>query len=658
MKHTPLVQKTGLRAWISAFPLCAGLAAQAADDPAALSLEQLMRVTVVGAAKYEQRLEDVAASVSVITREEIRSQGWRTVDEALASLPGIHLTYDRQYSALGTRGVGLPGDFNTRILLTLNGNRLNDPLYDAAPAGLTVPIDLDLIERIEFIPGPGGAVYGQNAMFAVINLVTRTGASVGGTELVGSYQGPQRTRQVRLGWGGRIGQADVLLSATALRSRGEDRFYDFGGGVAGVASGLDGARDQEFYGRVATGPWSAELLYGKSIKDDPTGVFYSDPLVPGQYQGDSYTALQATYRGDLGRTGLGLEARVFGGAQVYLGRQVFSGVWNQYPGKSQWAGLELRLITQQIRNHKLVFGLEAQDNRRMDQFFIDESDEANNFRISSPGYRAGLYAQDEWQISPTLAATLGWRFDRSNTSRGESSPRLGVIWQATPRSTLKALAGRAHREPTTYERDYDDGGQLANPSLRGETIDTLEFVADHRVDSGLVLRASAYHWRMRDIITLTLVDEVAGTTRFQSGGTVRADGLELSATQFWRWGGQLRGEMSLQKVRDAVGLELPNSPRRKVSAHFTAPLPWRGVRMGASWRAESGRLDAFGQRLGGYAVADLNVRAVDVVPNLELMLTVRNLLDKRYTYPTDGSLWLSEVEQDGRSWQLQARLKF
>lgn len=136
----------------------------ASPDLTALSLEQLLGVSIVGASKYPQRQSEVAAAVSVITRQEIKTFGWRTLGEALASLPGVYTTYDRQYSYLGTRGLGLPGDLTARVLVTINGNRVNDPVYDGGPIGRDFPLDMDLVERIEFIPGPGGAVYGQNAM--------------------------------------------------------------------------------------------------------------------------------------------------------------------------------------------------------------------------------------------------------------------------------------------------------------------------------------------------------------------------------------------------------------------------------------------------------------------------------------------------------------
>jgi len=140
------------------------LPALAATDGEELTLEQLLETTVTSASKYEQKESEVAAAVTVITREQIRAYGWRTLAAALASLPGLFLTYDRQYTYVGARGFGLPGDYNTRIMLAINGNRVNDTVYDQAMLGREFPLDMDLVERIEVLAGPGGAIYGQNAM--------------------------------------------------------------------------------------------------------------------------------------------------------------------------------------------------------------------------------------------------------------------------------------------------------------------------------------------------------------------------------------------------------------------------------------------------------------------------------------------------------------
>ena len=106
---------SAVRRWCGPRGLCCGLLGLAAAAPAwavqdltAMSLEQLMDMPVTAASKYAQPQHEVAASVSVITREDIRTFGWRTLGEALASLPGFYTTYDRQYTYIGARGLGIP----------------------------------------------------------------------------------------------------------------------------------------------------------------------------------------------------------------------------------------------------------------------------------------------------------------------------------------------------------------------------------------------------------------------------------------------------------------------------------------------------------------------------------------------------------------------
>ena len=107
---------------------------RAASDLTSLSLEQLLEVNIVGASKYEQR-QNEAAAVSIITRQRITACGWRTLAEALTSLPAVHTTSDRQYTYHCMRGFGLRGDLTARVLIAFNGDRVKGPVYDAWPDG-------------------------------------------------------------------------------------------------------------------------------------------------------------------------------------------------------------------------------------------------------------------------------------------------------------------------------------------------------------------------------------------------------------------------------------------------------------------------------------------------------------------------------------------
>jgi iron complex outermembrane receptor protein len=638
------------------------LATAAVSDITQMSLEQLLDVTIIGASKYEQKQDEVAAAVSVITRSEIKAFGWRTLDEALASLPGIHTTYDRQYNYIGTRGFGLPGDFNTRVLLTLNGNRVNDVVYDSAVSGRAFPVDLDLIERIEFIPGPGGAVYGQNALFGVINVVTRNGEGVNGTELAVSYQTPDSAREGRATWGRTLDNGlDVLVSASAYKADGEDLFYDFGdAGVTGVARGMDGEEDKEFYTRLARGPWSFDFSYGDRRKDDPTATYFSDPLVPGQYERDRHLLTQLQYQDSFADDTLHLSGRLFLGRERYTG-QFSYGTPYYATGSSDWQGVEARLLSTAWAGHKLMVGMEYQDNSRRDQTNEDLVDPANNLVIPGSGWRAGVYAQDEWALGETLSATLGLRFDRNDVTGNDLSPRAALIWKASPNTTVKGLYGRAHRAPNAFERDYDDLGtsdtQVANPDLDGETIDTLELVMDHRLGPTLLVRGSVYQWKMKGLVVLG-VDALSGLSQYQSGEDVEATGLELSADKTWDWGGRLRGSLSYQDVAYASGVGLDNSPRLLGKLNFSGPLAATGLRFGYELQYSSERQAIDGSDLDGYWLSNLHLSADTWAKGLEVSLGLYNLFDTRYEHPGSDINWQNALEQDGRSARLKVSYRF
>jgi iron complex outermembrane receptor protein len=674
-----LFSMTDLARITSALGLSLALAmafpAQADTDQPDLSLEALVEAPLSSdskydrkqssAAKYEQKQSEVAASVSVITRDEIKAFGWRTLSQALASLPGIHTTYDRQYTYLGTRGFGLPGDFNTRILVAINGNRINSPQYDAGSIGNDFPLDIDLIERIEYIAGPGGAVYGQNAMFGVINVITRSGAQVDGGELAAAWQSPQSMWEGRISWGKLLDNGvDMLLSASFMRADGEDLLMDFPGADAygfptsGVAVGLDGERDQEFYARMGRGPWALDFLYADRRKDDPAAMYFTDPLAPGQYERDEYVLTQLHYQDDFGGNTLNVLGRLFLGRQSWSGIYTYDGAQDYATGSSDWYGGELRLLYSGIANHKLLLGLELQDNVRIDMSDDVLTTPGLEMEIPGSGWRAGIYAQDEWRLSDIWSATLGLRVDRNDVTGTELSPRAALIWQATPVTTLKALYGRAYRPPNAYERDYDDGGQsqVANPSLAGESIDTLELVVDHRMDHDLNLRASIYQWNIHDLVTLNIVP--GDLVQYQNGGDATASGAELSADKIWDSGARLRASVSWQDVAYASGDALLNSPNWLGKLNYSSPLPWAGLRLGYELQYDAQRLSKDGSDLDSYWLSNLNLIADKWAKGLEVSLGIRNLFDQDYQHPAADSNWQNALEQDGRSVRVKLEYRF
>jgi iron complex outermembrane receptor protein len=238
----------------------------------------------------------------------------------------------------------------------------------------------------------------------------------------------------------------------------------------------------------------------------------------------------------------------------------------------------------------------------------DSSGATNDVHIALTGYRLGVFAQDEWQITQTLASTVGVRVDRNDLTGTHWSPRAALIWTPAQSTTLKALYGRANRAPNAFESKFGNGiDQTSNPALKDETIDTVELVADHRVNRELSLRASVYQWTLRDLIVQG-TDPATGLSQYQTSTTpVMAHGLELSASQQWDRGARLRGSVSLQDVRYDDGAALSNSPHMLARLNFLAPLPWAGLRMGYELRYDSWRHTEAGDTTGGFVVSNLRL---------------------------------------------------
>ena len=166
---------------------------------------------VFGASERLQPVTEAPASVSFITAEEIARYGYRTLADILRGVRGMYVTDDRNFSFLGTRGFAKPGDYNSRILLLVNGHRVNDNVFGQAEIGAEFGLDPAMFERVEIIRGPASSLYGDSAFFAVVNVITRTGASLGGASI------DARSRHARHAAGAR--QRRAAGSPTAWTSR-------------------------------------------------------------------------------------------------------------------------------------------------------------------------------------------------------------------------------------------------------------------------------------------------------------------------------------------------------------------------------------------------------------------------------------------------------
>ena len=245
-----------------------------------LSLEELMRIDagrVFGASERIQPVTEAPASVSFITAEEIARYGYRTLADILRGVRGMYVTDDRNFSLLGTRGFAKPGDYNSRILLLVNGHRVNDNVFGQAEIGAEFGIDPAMFERVEIIRGPASSLYGDSAFFAVVNVITRSGASLDGAAVT-LEAGTLGTLLTRVSAGQRFANGvDVAVSGTYDQSAGVPRLYfpafDTAATNNGIADGLDGERLGQLYGQLRFRNLTFTGVYGRRQRDVPTASF-------------------------------------------------------------------------------------------------------------------------------------------------------------------------------------------------------------------------------------------------------------------------------------------------------------------------------------------------------------------------------------------------
>src|ERR1017187_3737377 len=253
------------------------------QDLTSLTIEDLAKVKVFSASRHLEDSRQAPSAVSVITAEEITRYGCLPLADILNSQRGFYIAYDRNYTYLGVRGFLRPGDYNSRILLLLNGHRLNDNVFDSAFVGTEFALDLDLVDHIEIVRGPSSSLFGTNAVFGVINVITRQSASGKAVEFSGDTASfLERTGRVTASF--RLSKLSGLLSGSLYRSAGQDRLYfpEFAAPETnnGWAENVDGDRSGRAFADMQFGNFRMQGAFSTRTKLIPTGSYaanFNDP---------------------------------------------------------------------------------------------------------------------------------------------------------------------------------------------------------------------------------------------------------------------------------------------------------------------------------------------------------------------------------------------
>jgi outer membrane receptor protein involved in Fe transport len=643
---------------IGLLPVCAaGAGAVDTED-----LEALLNQPVYAASKFAQGAADAPAAVTVLTAGDIKAYGWRTLAEALNGVRGVYLRYDRFYNYLGVRGLARPGDFSSRILVLIDGMRVNDSIYGQAGVGHEFPLDMALVERVEFVPGPGSALYGSNAVLGVVNIVTKSAASLAGG-LVALEVGSDAGRSVSLSQGFELGTARLLLSAKSETRPGRAHYfaeYDDPSTAFGLASDADRETDRKLYGKWSQGEFTLAGLISERRKQIPTGAFYTAfPSVHTAGQ-DRYGFVDLQWQREL-KPSLQAFARATLAQYDFVGRFDYGSQLGlqQLDQRGRWLDLEMRWQFSGWKGHQLVWGMEVQHNFQQSQrSFLEGPAGGTTADINAKSNRWGLFATDQFQLLTGLRAVAGVRLDHQLNGEQTATPRLALMWDARPGLVLKLLDGSAYREPNAYESQYADNFALANPMLRSETLRTRELALDWRAQANLRVAASLYQYRVSDLIEQQ-VDSSTGLLVFNNVSAAKAQGFEVEADYVGDSGWRLRGSWVGQRTRaHGSDADLSNSPRSLTKLLLSLPLPWWQTRAGLEWQRVGQRLTLGAARLPARSVANLTLQLAPPGSRFALTASAYNLLNKAYADPGGPDLLQDTLAQDGRQWRVQLTLNY
>ena len=654
--------------------------ALAQTDLTELSLEQLLNIDIVSASHFTQKASDAPSAVTIIRSEEIRQYGWRNLAEMLNSVRGFNTSYDHYFHHAGIRGFMPPGDYNSRLLLMVDGYRLNDNVFDQASIGNEFVLDLDLIDHVEIVRGPSSPVYGGNAFFGAINVITKRGKDIGGGEIAASA-GSFDTYKGRATFGKTLDSGmDVVLSYSGLDSLGQNlNFPEFNNPATnnGWTSGADKEKNNKLFAKLGLGGFYLETAWSRRNKGLPTGAFGTVFNNPGSNITDEYGTVDARYTDAIGR-GLEFTGRTFYGSYNYDGNYIIDNppvAANRDLAYSRWWGLETKLVATRWQGHQGVLGLDYQRNIRQDQVNFDAGTAIQCYATGSAapcldsrasGFRLGVFAQDDITLHENLTFSAGLRYDRSNVAQDRINPRLGLIYKPRQDSALKFLYGSAFRAPNAYELNYTFPGafpQLGNPALKPETIQTTEVAWEQYFGDNTRFQSSAYFYQIKDWIVQ--VTTLAGALQFQNQPEVKGKGLEFEGEQRFASGANLRASLAAQFVPDRPNGTLNSAPKYLVKANYSTPLlgsdTWR---TGIEAQYVDRRATPSGSA-GGYTLANATIlwqpRSSGRGP--ELSFSAYNLFDKYYQEVVPDTSLTSGVPretmaQDGRSWRLKYLYRF
>ena len=582
-----------------------------------LSLEELSNIEITSVSKRVERLSDAPTSIFVITADDIRRSGATRLAEALRLAPNLQVAqaYANGYTVSAR---GFNSNAANKLLVLIDGRSVYSPLF----AGVFWDVQnvmLEDIERIEVISGPGGTLWGVNAVNGVINVITRAAGARRGTLLAAGVGNREARASVR--HGGRTGGGlDYSIYASAVRDLHTET--EAGTKVNDAARQGQAGFRADWQDGDSRFMLKGDLYTGRQDQPEPGTISTGVPLALGQISLS-------------GANLLGLWERKLAGGAGFAVRAYYDRTERTVPptfaDTQEIVDLEVQYGAGTIGRHTPVFGAEYRVGR-------DHARGSVYIAILPPRLHQAwlsVYAQDEIALGDTLRLTLGARAERNDYTGTEFLPTARLAWKWAPDQLLWAAVSRTVRAPSRLDRDTFVPGRppfllRGGPGVVAETAKSVEVGYRGQVMPNASLSATLFHADY-DRLRTQEIDPSMTFVFFGNGMRGKTTGFELwgsyQAAPAWRLhAGFSHLDMDLR-------LKTGSNDARSVAATEGAnPSRWWSLRSSHDLGAQT-ELDLILRSVArladppvpGYTTLDVRV-GWQVRPGLELSLSGRNLL--------------------------------
>jgi outer membrane receptor for ferrienterochelin and colicin len=665
------------------------------NDETRLDLVLTQAEEVNAASRATETVEDAPSSVSIVHSEELRQMGYPTIAEALRGVRGVFVSDDRSYPTVGFRGFGRLGDYGSRVLVLLDGQPTNDDWLGSSYVGYDARTDLEDIERIEVVRGPGSVLYGTNAFSGVVNLVTRgvEGKSAGEIGVGTSEYGVGRARaryDLKLGH-----DASVWTSVAGAQGSGRDFFFpEYSGvpGAAGNARNIDGFQSGTINGRFTYKSLTAMWFLHSRDKSVPTAEFDTEFGDPRFHQIDTRGLLEMRFEPEISKS-IQIMSRAHVNYYTFRGhypRSVVDGGVEHDKFDGSWAGVEERVVLTPGGKVRLTLGGELQFHYLVRQ--TAEDDNGMYLDDERPYDVRAAYLLTDVPFSDAVRLSAGSRLDSYSTFGSSNNPRLSLIARPYPAGNLKIIAGKAFRAPSIYELYYNDNGvtQQASPNLQAESIYSAEAEFSHRFSPTVSATIAGYENLVRNLIVTRGTGEPPDPDTGSPGDLLRYEnsrapvltvGGEVEVRRDFRQGWMLAASYSAQHSRYLQGATLsdlfggpsnselrkvPNAPEHLFSVRGSVPVISHALHASTRISVEGPRFDRHDeaddpiaqQRTDGAVIWDFVFSGQEPKWGLRYAVGVYNAFDWRYATPLSAEFRQHTLVQNGRTFFASANVAF